>query len=96
MALKLYTVKVRKHETTMKLSDDAAQAMKDDGYELSESGTANDIERQDVAQPAHATDHDGNPLPVTDDGNRRVRSRQRTEQRSGTEVQTAARQPDDK
>jgi hypothetical protein len=94
MALNLYDVQVRNHVTTMKLSDDAAKAMKADGYELTRAGSTKPAQRQDVLQPPHAVDEDGNDLPASSDGNARVRSRSRSG--NGRDVQTASRQPEDK
>lgn len=97
--LHYYTVGVRNHETTMKLSEDGAKAMEADGYTLSRTGSAQTMRPQDVTAPAGSLDEDGKPLPTTDDGNRPVRSRQRernTERRAESGVETASRQPEDK
>lgn len=94
MALHLYDVKVRNHVTSMKLSDDGAKAMETEGYELTRTGSTKPAERQDVVQPPHALDEDGNALPASADGNARVRSRSRSG--NGRDVQTASRHPDDK
>lgn len=73
--LNLYEVGVRKHKTTMKLSDEDAQAFKDEGVHCKKVGSVEPAQRQDVTAPPYAVDEDGKDLPKTAPGVRQ-RSRQ--------------------
>lgn len=73
--LNLYEVGVRKHTTTMKLSDEEAQAFKDQGVSVKKAGTVEPAERQPVTAPPYAVDEDDKPLPESEPG---VRRRSRT------------------
>lgn len=74
--LDLYEVQHRGHTTTMKLSEEDAEAYRErDGLEVKKLGSAKPAERQDVTAPPHAVDEDGEDLPEQERGVRR-RSRQ--------------------
>lgn len=73
--LNLYEVQVRNHKTTMQLSDEDADAFKDQGVEITRIGSVEQTQRQDVSAPPHAVDDDGNALPEQEPG---VRLRKRT------------------
>lgn len=69
--LNLYEVPVRNHVTTMQLSDDDVKAYKDRGVDITKVGSVEPAQRQDVTQPPHAVDEDGNDLPESEPGVRR-------------------------
>ena len=73
--LNLYEVGVRKHTTTMKLSDDEAQAFEDQGVSVKKLGNVEEAKRQPVTAPPYAVDEDGKELPKVAPGVRQ-RSRQ--------------------
>lgn len=70
-----YEVGVRGHTTKMQLSDDEAQAFKDQGVSVKKAGKVAPAERQDVVAPPYGLDDEGNALPEDKAG---VRRRART------------------
>lgn len=69
--LNLYEVPHRNHTATLQLSDEDAKAYRDRGVDIKKVGSVEPGQRQDVAQPPHAVDEQGNDLPESEPGVRR-------------------------